>query len=479
MVLSTEPSLKPPQISEMFQKFALAFKTKTIEFFAEDEPEADDTNSNSHFNDLDSADEIITDQRVVVIKPDQNETPLENSTAHRRPVRRCDPQTLQSAISSLFATISSFKASYLHLQTAHAPFDADAMQAADRSAVSHLQRLSEIKGSYQDLLKNPNPSPVFPFSSCLEAQVEENQSLLRTFDMVINRLQSDIDRKDAEVSALKQQLDSIEEANSRLSMRLDAFESASSSELLLSVGLFDSVLQDACRAAHGFTKLLVDLMKDAGWDLGSAANSVYQGIEYAKRGHNRYAFLSYVCLVMFGGFDSATFGLCGNEFAGDLNIRRKKFLREFVEHGSIDAMELLSRNPDCNFARFCEIKYQNLVNPNMESSLFRNFDEKDSVLNSWQSSCNFYESFVSMASVVWMLHKLAFSFDPTVGIFQVVKGADFSMVYMENVARKGVLVNPGSGKERAKVGFTVIPGFKVGKTIIQCQVYLNGVKSVD
>ncbi|KAL6004939.1 hypothetical protein ACLOJK_005497 [Asimina triloba] len=115
MVLSTEPSLKPPQISEMFQKFALAFKTKTIEFFTEDEPEADDTNSNSHFNDLDSADEIITDQRIVVIKPDHNETPIENSTAHRRPVRRCDPQTLQSAISSLFATISSFKASYLHL----------------------------------------------------------------------------------------------------------------------------------------------------------------------------------------------------------------------------------------------------------------------------------------------------------------------------------------------------------------------------
>ncbi|KAL5989963.1 hypothetical protein ACLOJK_010858 [Asimina triloba] len=140
-------------------------------------------------------------------------------------------------------------------------------------------------------------------------------------------------------------LDSIEEANSRMLMRLDVFESALSSELLLSMGLFDSVLQDACRVAHGFTKLLVDLMKDTEWDLGSARNSMYLSIEYAKRGHNRYAFLSYVCLAMFGGFDSATFGLCGNEFVGVLNIRRK-ILREFVEHGSINAMELLSRNPD-------------------------------------------------------------------------------------------------------------------------------------
>ncbi|XP_058104578.1 protein GRAVITROPIC IN THE LIGHT 1 [Magnolia sinica] len=475
-MISTEPSLKPPQISEMFQKFALAFKTKTIEFFAEDDTECDDAFNNNH-NDLsllDSTDEIITGQRVVVIKPDHNKTPLPLSQNNND-----NPQTLQNITSSLFATISSFKASYLHLQTAHAPFDADAIQAADRAAVSHLQRLSEMKRSYQDFLKNPNPSPNFPFASCLAAQVEENQSLLRTFDMVINRLQSDIDRKDGEVSALKQQLESIEESNLRLSKRLEIFDSASSSEVLLSVGLFDSVLQDACMAAHSFTKTLIDLMKNAGWDLGSAANSVYPGIEYAKRGHNRYAFLSYVCLAMFGGFDTPSFGLGGSEIAADLSIPRKKFLREFVEHGSADAMELLSRNPDCNFARFCEMKYQNLIHPNMESSLFSNLDDNELVLNSWRSSSPFYESFVSMASVVWMLHKLAFSFDPTVGIFQVGRGADFSMVYMENVARRGVLVNPGGGKARAKVGFTVIPGFRVGKTVIQCQVYQNAMKSIE
>lgn len=260
--------------------------------------------------------------------------------------------------------------------------------------------------------------------------------------------------------------------------------SSSSSELLLSVSLFESVLQDACRAARSFTKILIDLMKDAGWDLDSAANSVHPGVEYTKRGHNRYAILSYVCLVMFGGFDAERFCLGGDGISSDLNlnlnlsIRRKKFLRQFVDHGYVDPMELLSSCPDCDFAKFCDVKYQELIHPTMESSLFGDFDQKELVLDSWRSSTPFYESFVGMASAVWMLHKLAFSFDPKVGIFQVEQANDFSMVFMESVVRRGV--NSGSRcKTKAKVGFTVIPGFKVGKTVIQCQVYLNVMKSAE
>ncbi|KAL5982131.1 hypothetical protein ACLOJK_016200 [Asimina triloba] len=63
-------------------------------------------------------------------------------------------------------------------------------------------------------------------------------------------------------------LDSIEEANLRLSMRLDAFQSASSSELLLFMGLFDSVLLDACRARF-FLKFYDSKGSNFGWN-GSA-----------------------------------------------------------------------------------------------------------------------------------------------------------------------------------------------------------------
>ncbi|CAN0921455.1 Protein GRAVITROPIC IN THE LIGHT 1 [Linum grandiflorum] len=118
-------------------------------------------------------------------------------------------------------------------------------------------------------------------------------------------------------------------------------------------------------------------------------------------------------------------------------------------------MEMLSRNPSGQFSRFCEKKYQELIHPTMESSIFCNLDPK--------------------ASSVWTLHMLAFSFDPAVEIFQVEKGVDFSMVFMEDVTRKFSLPT----KTRVKVGFTVFPGFKVGRTVIQAQVYLNRLKCTE
>ncbi|XP_042510279.1 protein GRAVITROPIC IN THE LIGHT 1-like [Macadamia integrifolia] len=520
-------SAKPPQISEMFQKFALAFKTKTIEFFAE-EDEDDETLSL-----LDSNEEIITGQRVVVLKPDYLPKPTPPILTQSQPQppqaqaqaqaqaqvqAQAQPQpqpqqqeqqhlcrsisngnhqgnNLQALIPSLFATISNFEASYLHFQTAHAPFDADNIKAADRAAVSHLQDLSELKQSYRSFCKNPtlNP-PGFPLVSPLEAQVKENQNLLRGLEMVVNRLQSDIDLKDAEVYELKQKLERIQKSNLRLSKRLSSSNSnwktkpnswpsssfvPASPEVMLSAGVFDSVLKDACRSSHSFTKLLIDLMNKAGWDLDLAANSLYSDVKYAKRGHNRYAFLSYVCLLMFEGFDSEDFGLEADEDrcngVESSAVRRKKFLRQFVEHGTGDAMELLGRDPSSDFAIFCDKKYQKLVHPTMESSLFRNMEENEVVLDSWRSSSVFYESFVTMASSIWMLHKLAFAFDPVIEIFQVERGDDFSMVYMENVTRKAVW----PGKTRPKVGFTVIPGFRIGRTVIQSQVYLVGMRCAE
>ena len=479
-------SSKPPQISEMFTKFAQAFKSKTFEFFTEIEP-IDDSDGYSL---LDSAEEVITDQKVVVIKPDPIcqappfvIEPTPPPSAITRPWRQTqmkivDTQVSQTLISSVFATVSSFEASYFQLQTAHVPFVEENVKEADRALVSHLQRLSEFKQFYKDLVKNPDFGADLGIGSCLEAQVQENQSKLRTLGTFSNRLQSEIDQKDNEVLALKKKLGEIHKSNLKLSKKLSGnFDS--SCEVFLSVRVFDSVLHDACRATHRFTKILVELMTKAMWDLDLAANSVYLDIEYAKKGHNRYAFLSYVCLGMFRGFDLEGFGLGENDIVCNghgLNLEKNgTSMKQLLEHVSSNPMELLSRYQSCDFSKFCENKYQELINPTMESSIFSNLAHNEVILNSWKSLSVFYDSFVRMASSIWTLHKLAFSFDPVVEIFQVERGVDFSMVYMEDVTRRCIL----PGKTRAKVGFTVVPGFKIARTIIQAQVYLNGLKCTE
>ncbi|XP_038876283.1 protein GRAVITROPIC IN THE LIGHT 1 [Benincasa hispida] len=488
-------NFKTPQISEMFQKFALAFKTKTFEFFADDDhPHNNAPDDSDGFSLLDSAEEVITDQKVVVIKPDSAfdffpalpskpivnpfppksnqalETQLQGGPTPNIPIPNLE--MMHTLVSSIFATVSSFEASYIQLQTAHVPFVQDKVTAADRVLVSHLQQLSDFKHFYKDFRTNPEVTTSIPVGSCLEAQVQENQSKLRMLGTVSDRAQSEIDRKDSEVMTLRKKLGELQKSNLRLSQKLSVSLNALS-DVLLSVRVFDSILHDACRAAYNFTKVLMELMKKASWDMDLAANSVHSEIRFAKKAHSRYAFLSYVCLWMFRSFDSEVFGVVETESLcteqSQSSDRISMSLKQLLEHVSSNPMELLSVNPQCAFSKFCEKKYQELIHPSMESSIFSNLDRKEAILNSWRSVSVFYKSFVKMASSVWMLHKLAFSFDPIVEIFQVERGAEFSMVFMEDVTRRYI----PPFKSRAKVGFTVVPGFKIGKTVIQSQVYLE------
>ena len=150
-------------------------------------------------------------------------------------------------------------------------------------------------------------------------------------------------------------------------------------------------------------------------------------------------------------------------------------LKQLLEHVSSNPMELLGIHPGCEFSRFCEHKYERLIHPSMESSIFVNLEEKEAVLNSWRSLSMFYEAFVGMASAVWTLHKLSYTFDPTVEIFQVERGVEFSMIYMEDVTKRLTWPNKG----RAKVGFSVLPGFKIGRVVIQSQVYISNFRCTE
>uniref|UniRef100_A0A0E0H4V0 Uncharacterized protein n=1 Tax=Oryza nivara TaxID=4536 RepID=A0A0E0H4V0_ORYNI len=461
----------------MLQKFALAFKTKTIEFFAEEEEDEDADGGVSAAAAAAAVGVgeggVLAGQRVVVLKPDTVQSPNPSGGVGVGVV-----VGEAAAVEAALATASSFQAAYLHLQAAHAPFLPDAAAAADAAAVSHLRRLSEVKR----LARDPGVGGG-ALTAHLEAQVRENQALLRSFDAVVNRLQAALDGKDAAAASLRRDHAELADGNARLGARLDRAlappPGAGGDDALgamLSAGVFDSVLRDALRVAHRFTRSLADLLRCAGWDLAAVAAAVYPGVAYSRPGHCRYVLLSRVCLSMFDGFDSYQFG--GSTDATtlegiDLAIRRNESLQQFIEHSDADPMELINSSPDCEFAQFCDRKYKQLIHPGIESSLFGNSDcGKLPVLG---AAGPLYELFVAMASSIWTLHRLAWAYDPAVGIFQIGQGAEYSVVYMENIVRsKGFSGSKELGKMmRPKVGFTVVPGFRLGGTVIQCRVYLD------
>ena len=119
---------------------------------------------------------------------------------------------------------------------------------------------------------------------------------------------------------------------------------------------------------------------------------------------------------------------------------------------------------DDDTVKFCRSKYLILIHLKMEASFFGH------------PRTGFYQAFLQLAKSVWILHRLAYSFDPAAKIFQVKKGSEFSDSYMESVLKNIVVDEKG---ESPRVGLMVMPGFWIGGSVVQSRVYVSGVKVVE
>ncbi|CAL9114105.1 unnamed protein product [Musa acuminata var. zebrina] len=390
-------------------------------------------------------------------------------------------KSMDALVSKIFNNISSLKAAYMQLQNAHTPYDPDKIQAADKLVIEELMKLSELKHSYRD--KNPKLTSASPKDSSLLAEIQEQQNLLKTFEVMVKKFQSQIQTRDVEIVQLQQQIQESGQRKLKLEKKLkqrgllskepEGFEEEHNFfSIELTPNLFSSAVETAYKSIHDFSKPLINMMKAAGWDLDAAANAVEHSVIYAKRAHKKYAFESHICQKMFSGFQEETFSMEPSE----LPISHEGFFRQFLAIRAMDPLDILSQNPDSVFGKFSRKKYLLVVHPKMEASFFDNLDQRNYVMSGGHPRTPFYQAFLKLAKSVWLLHRLANSFDPKVKVFQVSKGTDFSEVYMESVVKNIILAERDS---KPKVGLMVMPGFMIGGSVIQSQVYLSGVKCAE
>uniref|UniRef100_A0A1D1XIA4 Protein translocase subunit SecA 2 n=1 Tax=Anthurium amnicola TaxID=1678845 RepID=A0A1D1XIA4_9ARAE len=386
-------------------------------------------------------------------------------------------ESLDTLVSMVFNNISSLKAAYIQLQEAHTPYDPDKIQAADKLVIEELVKLSELKHSYRD--SNPKPVSALPQDSRLVAEIQEQQNLLKTYEVMVKKFQSQIQTRDSEIIQLQQKIQEANQKKLKLEKKLKqrgllAKEQEDSEEqsffsIELTSDLFSSTVELAYRSIHDFSKPLINMMKAAGWDLDAAANSIDPEVVYVKRVHKKYAFESYICERMFSGFQEESFSVD----VGDMTVSSEGFFHQFLAIRSMDPLDVLSQNPDSIFGKFCRSRYLLVVHPKMEGSFFGSLDQRKHVVSGGHPRTPFYQAFLKLAKSIWLLHRLAYSFDPKVSIFQVRKGCEFSEVYMESVVKNVIL---GEGERSPKVGLMVMPGFVIGGSVMQSQVYLSGVK---
>jgi hypothetical protein len=175
---------------------------------------------------------------------------------------------------------------------------------------------------------------------------------------------------------------------------------------------------------------------------------------------------------MFIGFHHENFSIKADGGA----VSKESFFHQFLATREMDPLDMLCQNPNSVFGKFCTSKYLVVVHPKLEASFFGNLDQRNYINGGGHPRTPFYQVFLKLAKSIWLLHRLAYSFDPNVKVFQVKRGNEFSEVYMESVV-KNLILDENDPKPR--VGLMVMPGFWIGGSVIQSRVYLSGVKVAE
>ncbi|XP_078181240.1 protein GRAVITROPIC IN THE LIGHT 1-like [Carex rostrata] len=351
----------------------------------------------------------------------------------------------EAILLKLLDSISSLKLAYVQLQQAHIPYDPKKIKNSDKLITSQLESLSKLENLYNEKLTDKPKS-----ETSVSLKIKEHEKLLVV-------LQSIVHDKESENERLRLEIHKLERENSELNENIEKNPSCKRRLNLvnreLTPNLFAEAVSFASRSLHDFTKPLISLMRVSGWDLDSAVRCMYTETVFHERSHKKFAFDSYLSRVMLSG-------------AHEKFISMDHFDRVM---GILDPFEVLITDPNSEFSMFCREKYLDAIPKEMEDSFFGNLDHRAFLMSGGHPRTPFYEVFVKMARWVWALKVMSLTFIPKAEIFYVREMDQFNNDFMESVVDE---LTPKRG-QTSKVGFTVMPGFKIGENVIRCRVYLS------
>ncbi|KAK7301581.1 hypothetical protein RJT34_12448 [Clitoria ternatea] len=367
---------------------------------------------------------------------------------HPRPIEvpARDDSCANVMLMKIIDTVSSLKLAYLQLQQAHIPYDPQKIIAAYGRVDAELEKLCKFKIDYKKK-KHRKAESNAAFFGLLQSEIKAKEVMLA-------KLQSQNSAKDFEILRLQQELQNLEMGNKNLHEKIKRSMKRKAS--VLSVDKFKGVFNAASKCIRDFAKALISLMKASGYlDLDVAAKWIENEAVYSKRCDKKYAFEAYIARIMFHGTSLTSYDV-GNVMKFD------------------DPIDALVDNPDSDFSKFCRTKYLLVVHPIMEELFFGNLDHRILILSSKHPRTEFYQLFAKLAKWVWVLVGSAASIDPHATMFYVNRGGRFSGLYMESVEEEkqsAVLSNEESSNYI--VQFMIMPGFKIGHTLVKSRVYIS------
>ncbi|GFZ19959.1 serine/threonine protein kinase 1 [Actinidia rufa] len=403
------PSKSSSNISDIVSKFARVCRFRSIGVFSTENPSHHHHPSNGIFDNAPLTEDSSN-------ASGEGECDVEK--VHPHPVE-IPPKTTQCTnveILKLFDTISALKLAYVRLQEAHIPYDPAKIKAANELVVAELEVLMKVKHTF----KEKQFKEVDSISGCSALMVTE----IHVHEKFLEKLKCQIKVKNTEILELQQELQDLDLKNREF---VEVFKQKERESIkILSLPSFEDVFKAASKAIHDFAKPLISLMKASGFDLERAADSIEASVVYSRRSHKKYAFESYIARMMFYKMPSRSY--------------------------NVDSV--------------LRTKYLSVVHPMMEVSFFGNLDHRTFVSSGRHPRTPFYQAFVKMARWVWVLQGIVASSEPRAEMYRVERGSEFSDVCMESVLNENIIISD-EGRSRFKVEFMVMPGFKIGETLVR------------
>ncbi|XP_047055101.1 protein GRAVITROPIC IN THE LIGHT 1-like [Lolium rigidum] len=376
-----------------------------------------------------------------LVSSDSSECLSETSSA------RCE----EAVVDKLLDAISGLKVAYVNLQQALMPYDPEEIMIADERFASVLEETAELKDLYVNVKEWSNPR--YPYH--LNSRIQEHQNL-------VMELQADICKKDSQIGWLRPELDELERKNVELEEKIGRSalcrEGSFTVRRGVSTEMFMDLYERSAKCIHDFAKFVIGWAKVSGWNLGQSTFPIDSHVVYERKADKKYAVEAYFACVMLMGDRGDYISL--DSFDCIMSFR--------------DPFDALMSDPDSNFGRYCRAKYLLAVPQSMENSFFGNLDHRAFVESGGHPRTQFYQKFVKMARYAWALLAVARSLNPRAEMFYVNSGVQFRKEHMESTPAKMT-----TEEEKFIVGFTVMPGFKVGCTVVRCRVYLSKVNTVD
>nr|XP_043621569.1 protein GRAVITROPIC IN THE LIGHT 1-like [Erigeron canadensis] len=459
--------------------------------------------SNNDFTDDDIFNDSNRDADYTDEDEEYSEVATEDEDSGYRTKQEMEMMTL---IDQVFETMSYMKKSYLDLQEAHCPWDADRIRLADVAVVTELRNLGILMKRFRKSINT-----VIMDGGHRMMSGPTIREMVTSYESALEKLHTEVKSKAAEVDILKHKLMTgrgvtrrsnkswSTRSRSRVACSSQHFQSmtspcearvsSSKATTLATPEVFETCLSSVKESSRNFGLVLLALMKSAHWDISATIKSIIatsrnnnnnpssviikDSFTMIKPNHAKYALESYVSRIIFQGFDHETYNIDGS-LSSLLNHGQFRYecFKQYNDMKSVDPMDLLQIVPTCHFGKFCLNKYLSIMHPKMEESLFGDLEQRRHVMEGNHPRSRFYRGFLALAKAVWLLHLIAFSLNPLPSHFEGGRGDEFHPDYMESVAKlPGGWVGSGGGEY--VVGFPVSPGFKLGNgNVVKTRVYL-------